>query len=143
VNKIDLPEVRERIPQMKADFTATHIAVSFISAVSGEGVRELMKTTADLLKKTLKEVKPPAIEDLKVFRPQPKKPRVKMNKKGTVFIIEASDIERVVARVDLDDATVMRQLRALLVRKGIVRELEKMGIKPGDKVRCGPAEWEW
>jgi Obg family GTPase CgtA-like protein len=30
-----------------------------------------------------------------------------------------------------------------LARMGITKALEKAGIKPGDKVRCGEYEWEW
>jgi len=43
----------------------------------------------------------------------------------------------------MDDPTVRWQVHGLLMRRGIVKELEKAGIKGGDKVRCGNAEWEW
>lgn len=142
VNKVDLPEVRAREPHLRNEFAEAGIPVRFISAETGEGVRELMSAVFDLLRQTVVE-KRPAGEGLKVFKPQPGRPVVKMNKKGTVYIIEAPDIGRVVARVDINDPTVMRQLRALIVRKKIARELEKLGIKPGDKVRCGRGEWEW
>ncbi len=38
---------------------------------------------------------------------------------------------------------VRRELKKRLTRLGIGRTLEKAGIKPGDKVRCGTLEWEW
>ena len=35
------------------------------------------------------------------------------------------------------------QLNRQLARMGIKKALEKAGVKPGDKVRCGNLEWEW
>ena len=31
----------------------------------------------------------------------------------------------------------------LLQRLGVSKALEKAGVKPGDRVRCGNLEWEW
>jgi Obg family GTPase CgtA-like protein len=47
------------------------------------------------------------------------------------------------ARVDLNSPEVRWQLKRQLTRLGINRALEKAGIKPGNKVRCGQFEWEW
>ncbi len=36
-----------------------------------------------------------------------------------------------------------QQLGRQLARRGVSQALEKAGIQPGDKVRCGNFEWEW
>ena len=142
INKIDVEELKQRIPDIKKDFDNIGVPVHFISAATGEGVKELMRDAYVLLNQKT-ETKEPEPEKLKVFRPSAGKERVRMNQKGTVFIISAPEIERVVARVDVSDERILPQLRALLNKKGITRELEKIGIKPGSIVRCGQSEWEW
>jgi GTP-binding protein len=68
VNKIDLPQVRERLAEIRDSFSACRNKVFFISAVSGEGISELMAETM----KMLSAAKPEAGRIKKVFRPQPK-----------------------------------------------------------------------
>jgi GTP-binding protein len=140
VNKIDLPDVREKMERVRADFISIRVKVQFVSAATGEGVRELMRAAYELLKKV--PVSQEAAEP-KVFRPQPKQRGTEVSKEGYVFVIDAPDIERIIMRINMDDPTVRWQVHGLLMRRGIVKELEKAGIKGGDKVRCGNAEWEW
>lgn len=68
VNKIDLPQVRERLAEIRDSFSASRSKVFFISAVSGEGIPQLMAETM----KMLSAAKPEAGRIKKVFRPQPK-----------------------------------------------------------------------
>lgn len=72
VNKIDLVEVRERLPEIRRELQGITGGVHFISAATREGVNELMSRAAELLAQTAaataKEVESP---DLKVFRPRP------------------------------------------------------------------------
>jgi Obg family GTPase CgtA-like protein len=82
-------------------------------------------------------------EGIKVFRPQPKRRSAEISKEDGVFIVHAPEIERVVARVNIADHSVRWQVLGLLMRKGIGKQLEKAGIKGGDKIRCGDTEWEW
>jgi len=140
VNKIDLPEVRAKREQLVREFREAGVNVYFVSAATGEGVPELMKSIYGLLKTTEPDVIP---SPAKVFRPRPLQRGLVVKKEGDVFIVYSHDLERVAARVDLEDPAVRWQLRGLLIRKGAGKVLEKSGIKGGDKVRCGNAEWEW
>jgi GTP-binding protein len=72
VNKIDLPEVRARMPQIREELAEQVETLHFISAATREGVQELMRMTADLLRRT--ETAPAEREveaGFKVFRPRP------------------------------------------------------------------------
>jgi len=40
-------------------------------------------------------------------------------------------------------AEITLELKKRFKRLGVDKALEKAGIKPGDKVRCGSLEWEW
>jgi GTP-binding protein len=70
VNKLDLPQVRARRDEIRESFKTIGTPVFFISAVSGEGIAELLAATAKMLQSAL-ELKPVARK--KVFRPQPKR----------------------------------------------------------------------
>jgi GTP-binding protein len=54
ITKMDLPENGEPAAKLKKAFTKQGIPVHEISAVTGAGVQELLKHTAQLLKKTRK-----------------------------------------------------------------------------------------
>ncbi|MFC1949713.1 GTPase ObgE [Chloroflexota bacterium] len=141
VNKVDLPQVRARLDDIKAAFRDVGTPVLFISAATGEGVTGLMTEALEMLNRTVeKRVKKVTKA---VFRPQPRVPKISVHKEGDIFVLEASELERIVARVDLADAEVRRQLQGRLAGTGISKVLEKAGIKPGDRVRCGNYEWEW
>jgi GTP-binding protein len=145
VNKIDLPQVRERMPQIRAVFKEIGIRVHFISAFTGEGVPELM---AEVLKE-LDNITPQqeevtvAAEKFAVFHPQPKSDNIKVMRDGDVFVIENSSLERIIEGTDAANAEAKRQLLGLLSRPHIRKALEKAGAKPGDRVRCGSFEWWW
>ena len=52
INKIDLPEVQDKKKEIKKSFREAGIDVHFISAVTGEGIAELMQTVNNLLKES-------------------------------------------------------------------------------------------
>jgi len=85
VNKIDVPEVRERMPQLEQEFRSLGIRVYFISAATGEGVEDLMKKTLELVSRTVSPVatkKEPEAE-YKVFRPRPLSDRKRSRREET------------------------------------------------------------
>ncbi len=73
VNKIDLPEVRERIDSLRKEFQDIGISVFFISGETGEGVPDLMRKTWALIEKTKNEEEAKEMPaELPVLRPKPK-----------------------------------------------------------------------
>lgn len=140
LNKIDLPEVQSRLAEIRKAFADAGIKAHFISAAAGEGVSELMEAAMEALSKAAR--KEESKISRKTFRPQPVA-RSAVRREGNVFIIAVPELERIKTGDGVMDAGVRHQLRRLLVRSGVVRSLEKAGIKPGDKVRCGDLEWEW
>ncbi len=143
VNKIDLPEVQARLAEIKDAFSCAGITVFFISAATKEGVPELMAETMKLLSQVTAEVEAGARIHKKVFRPQPRGTGPSVHKEGDTFVVVAPELERIVARTDVTSPEVRWQLRKQLARLGISKALEKTGVKPGDRVRCGDLEWDW
>lgn len=143
VNKVDLPQVAARQPEVAESFRQAGIEVFFVSAATGQGINELMAAVAEKLRQV--EKSQPALEEgpRKVFRPQPRDRGTRVSKEGETFVIQAPELERIVAMRGVTESELSAQLRRLLSRAGIARELEKAGIKAGDRVRCGTVEWEW
>ena len=70
INKIDIPDVRERLADLKAELAGIGSAVYTISAATGEGVADLMNKTLELLSITTPSPREEKSE-YKVFRPKP------------------------------------------------------------------------
>ncbi len=139
VNKIDLPQVRARLDEIRESFTAAGSQALFVSAVTGEGTLELMAEAMSLLQSAA-VVEAGGKVPRKVFHPQPRGTAPRVRKEGDTFVVTAPELERIVARTEV---TSPRELSGQLVRLGVARALERAGIKPGDRVRCGNLEWEW
>lgn len=143
VNKIDIPEVQDRLTGIKDSFRDVGTNVHFISAITGEGIDKLITETM----KVLREVK--VVKDTvqevheKVFRPQPRVGDIKVFKDGEVFVIAVPALERIKTRSGGVSSEARWQLKRQIVRMGISKVLEKAGIKPGDRIRCGKLEWDW
>jgi len=69
VNKIDLPQVREHLAEIKDSFNSIGAKAFFVSAATGEGISELMAQAARLLQSV---PKPEAGRIKKVFQPKPR-----------------------------------------------------------------------
>ena len=143
VNKVDLPQVRERLPGIKKAFRQGGSPVFFVSAVAGRGVNELMTEALKMLRRFRLEEAAATAAPGAVFRPEPETAGAMVLREGDVFIITAPEVARIIGRVDMADPEVRRQLRGYLSRRGVTGALEKAGIAAGDRVRCGDVEWEW
>jgi len=143
VNKVDLPQVAANKKEIEESFRQAGIEIFFVSAATGQGVNELMATVAEKLGQM--EKSHAAIKETpgKIFRPQPRDSGTRIRKEGETFVIQAPGLERIVAMRGVTKGELRAQLKHQLSRAGITKELEKAGIKPGDRVRCGTIEWEW
>ena len=143
VNKIDLPEVQTRLAEIKGAFSSVGTTPFFVSAVTGEGVADLMAEAIKVLQTATVERVISEKMPVKVFRPQPKSVGFRVYKEGSIFVVAAPELERIVARTGVASSGIHWQLRRRLARLGVSRALERAGIKPGDRVRCGSLEWDW
>jgi len=77
VNKIDLPEVRRRMAEIKSLLQAKGLNVCFVSALSGEGIAELVAALAAMISRSDAEVVAPEETPIAIFRPRPRTRRRK------------------------------------------------------------------
>jgi len=141
INKIDIPEVRERIKDLKKLFSG--LDPLFISAATGEGIDSLWDKVLQVLEKA-KSVKDQnfTFEDIAVIRPDYKKEH-KVYKEGNVFVVDSSQAERISALVDEGNWKAMLQLYRRLDRLGVIDALKTAGVEEGSIVRIGKLEMVW
>jgi len=143
VNKVDLAPVQPRLDEIKSALRAAGTSPLFISAATGEGVNELLVATVKMLQSVAGEVEDGEEVPRQVFRPQPRGTVARVHKEGDTFVVVAPELERIVGGMNVSRYEVQGQLRKRFARLGVDRALQKAGVKPGDKVRCGDLEWEW
>ena len=150
INKIDIPEVRERMSSLEGEFGQAEAArdVHFISAAAVDGLMPLLDSVVREL-----ESAPLATgvsggvsrgQELPVLRPSPRGAGASVRKDASgVFVVDSADAARVGAMVDAGNWSARMQYYARLRRTGVVKALEDAGVMPGDTVRIGELEWEW
>jgi len=141
VNKIDIPEVRERITLIRKQLKHIGWPVHFISAATAEGVSTLMAAACNLLDSTT----PDFTKDIevKVYRPQPQREKVEVVREGEVFIVAFQKAEKLIERMDVSNIEAQAYIWAQLTSMGVVRALKKAGAVPGDVIRFGKIDLRW
>ncbi|MDA0734178.1 MAG: GTPase ObgE [Chloroflexi bacterium] len=152
VSKMDVTDVRERREALafvlEEEITNTNgekPRIFFISAVSGEGIDQLLGCIVELLdwqaKEAAQEVSEPELVAAGGLPQVRRGNSVRMD--GDVFVVESMQLERLSALADLRDYRVLLQLWREMTRMGIARRLQDAGIEAGDTIRIGRAEMEW
>jgi len=73
VNKIDLPEVKARLTEVKQCFAGLGVPVFYISAVSGHAVLELVRKAMEMVDQESHDEERISQAQITVFRPKPRK----------------------------------------------------------------------
>jgi GTP-binding protein len=141
INKIDLPEVQARLPELERELSSLGHPLFFISAITKEGVPELMTKAAGMLEEMRVEEKVEVIP-LAVFHPKPRG-EVTIYKQGDTFLLSSPQLERLGALTDVESPGAHDYFNRQLERSGAARALRRAGVKAGDKIRIGDKEWEW
>ena len=142
VSGTDLPDVAQELPALRKRLASYGVARHFVSSRSGEGIDDLKAG----LHKVLAEV--PAVprrqpEGLPVVSPRSRRAHPSVVKDGDTFVVSSPPAERIVVLPDMRQFKVRLQLREELARLGVLRVLEKAGVKHGDTVRIGTREFQW
>ena len=149
-NKIDLDDQSQILRNdIVANMKSITNEIYFISAISGEGISEMMDQvimTFENFKLTQHyEVDNTNISDenIPVFQPLPKRRGVSVYIEEEVYVVDSPGVERIATRIDYEDWMARMQFYKHLKTTGVVKALEDAGIKSGDTVRIGEVEWDW
>lgn len=164
INKIDLQEVRDRLPELIAQFAELGYEAYPISAATGTGVQELMRAVAAKLREL---PKPPwAEEEKENLQGLPDlpleeeevlvKPRYvasdsaqfELKREGKQdgkpkWRVSGDRIERLVSMTDMNNPYGLERLQRELEKMKISQALRNEGVDEGDTVVIGDVELEW
>lgn len=141
LNKMDLPQVREGCPALRRALGERGIELRAISAVTGEGVGELMALAARRLAELPREV--PREEPLTIYRPHEEQIPFTVLRQDDAWRVRGKRVERLAWVTDFENEEALQRFQQILQRLGVHRALEEAGVSEGDTVRIGPAELEW
>ena len=136
-NKMDvcMEGSEEIIEKLRKEFEPKGIEVFSISAVSGQGVKELLYHVQELLKTCPEEVtvyEPEFDPALRFFSEEPF--TVEVNEEGE-YVVEGPRIEKMLGYTNIDSEKGFLFFQRFLKEQGILKQLEELGIEEGDTVR--------
>ncbi len=137
-NKMDMiyDEENDIVARLKAEFEPKGIEVFPISAVSGQGVRELLYKVNNMLDGLDEE--PIVFEqeyfpEMMTIADEPF--TVTYDELEEEYVVEGPRIEKMLGYTNIDSEKGFTFFQNFLKENGILEELEKLGIQEGDTVR--------
>ena len=135
VNKVDLE------PARKLRAKSRRAGVRFVSALTGEGLPELMDAVSGLVAAAPEPRLPAAAKITKL--PIRQAGELVVEKKPSGFVVRGPRIERLLERTDLESEGGLARFQSQLDRLGVNEALEAAGVKAGDTVRILDVEFEY
>ena len=139
-NKIDAIYTEEGsedpVARLRKEFEPKGIRVFAISAVSGQGLKELLYYVSGLLQETDSEPVVFAQEyfpEMAVFKDEPF--TVEYNEEENEYVVEGPKIEKMLGYTNIDSEKGFLFFQNFLKEQGILEKLEELGIQEGDTVR--------
>ena len=140
-NKIDVMQDENLYKELEKVAKENNMEIFKISAATGEGVSELIKHVAEVLK-TLPKEDLIEIEDRKVYTLEDKD-EYTITKEDGMFVVRGEAVERIMRRVNIEDNESLYYFQKSLDNLGVNQKLKEMGIKEGDIVKIDDYELEW
>jgi GTP-binding protein len=141
LNKIDLPETNDWKPLIEERVTAAGYEFCAISAVTGQGVRDMLYR----LKRSLDAAPEPEplVEEMVVIRPEPDEDSFSIVREADGWRVHGRGIERIAAMTYWEFEATTRRFQQILEKMGISKALSDAGVSQGDTVYIGDEVLEW
>jgi GTPase len=142
LNKIDQPEVQERLANIQKKFKKLKVEFMTISALARTNTRDLLINAHQKLADTplLEEFEAP----MPVYKPK-EDPRefVVTREDGDKWRISGAAIERAAKMTYWEHDGSLRRFQKIMETLGVNEALKKAGVQEGDTVSIGDFELEW
>lgn len=140
-NKADLPEAARHLDRLEQAAAADGFGFQAISAVTGQGIPQLLGRVRRLLEEARAAEPPAAPAPVRVYR-APRRPLLEVVRDDDgAFRVTGAAVERWAAMTDFNNDEAVRYLQRRLERAGVEEALRAAGARSGDTVRIG--EWEF
>jgi GTP-binding protein len=142
LNKIDQPEVQEKLGSIQKKFKELGVELMTVSALARTNTRELLVRAYQTLEETppLEEVELP----MPVYKPKEDPREFVVRREGTnEWRISGVAIERAASMTYWQHDGSVRRFQKIMETLGVDEALRKAGIQEGDTVAIGDFELEW
>jgi GTP-binding protein len=140
LNKMDLPNARDRWHQIQTAIRAQELPVYAISAATGNQVWELMAQVGQTLSDLPKPE--PMKEEIPIFRLE-ESPEFTVEREGDAWRVRGKRVERLAVQTMWEYHDAVQRAGRLLEAMGVIEALRQAGVQPDDTVRIGEVELEW
>jgi GTP-binding protein len=146
LNKIDQPDVRERLGEIQQKFKDLDVELMTISALARTNTRELLIRAYQRLEET------PPVEDpasagelpLPVYRPKEDLREFTITREGAnEWRVSGVAIERAASMTYWQHDGSVRRFQKIMETIGVDEALRRAGVQEGDTVAIGEFELEW
>lgn len=110
-----------------------------ISAVTGEGLPELLRMLREQVAESRKAMPEPVGYVRHVYRDEP----LMIEREDSAWRVRGQRAERAVAMTDMDNKEAVSRLQRRLIKMGVERELVRAGASRGDEVRIGQVAFDF
>ncbi|GAC1544793.1 MAG: GTPase ObgE [Herpetosiphon sp.] len=145
LNKQDLPEARELVAQFRQQAGLPEQDVFPVSAATGEGVPQLLRRVAELLRAIPKPIEAePSTDEVLTWpleQPNPEAWTIETLAEG--FRVRGQRIEQLVSMLNFAQEESLDRLQRVLDKTGIADALRDAGVEEGDRVMIEKAELIW
>lgn len=140
-NKLDVMQDENLLKELEEFAKNKNMELFKISAVTGEGIDNLMNHVTEVLKQLPKE-ELIEVEEKMVYTLEDKE-EFSITRDGDEYLVEGLAIERLMGRINIGDNESMHYFQKVIRNLGIEDELKKKGVKVGDTVKFLEWEFEW
>ena len=139
-NKMDLPEVQARWPQVESAIRKHGYITLAISTVSHENIKELLWRVSEMVKDA---PEPVVIEEMPVYRASDDPKAFTIRKTDEGWEVRGEAIERAAEMTYWEHRESVRRFQRLMENIGVEEALREAGIEEGDTVIVGEFTLEW
>ncbi len=140
LNKMDLPDAIAWEPIIEEEITKAGYPFMSISAVTGEGMREMLYKVKQMLDEA---PEPEPVEKPVIIRPTEEEGfSIKRQPDGS-WRVQGKQIEKIASMTYFEFDDTLIRFQRILERLGISDALEEAGVSTGDIVYIGDEELEW
>lgn len=141
-NKIDSLQDDKNLKAVEKLAEENELELYKISAVTGEGLKELFNHVAEVIK-TLPKEEIVDLEDRMIYTLEEEEEPFTIEIVNGEFVVQGPVAERIMRRVNVEDNESFAYLQRSLKKLGIDDALRAKGIKDGDSVVLVDWEFEW
>lgn len=141
-NKVDCLQEEQNLKDLERLAKENQLELYQISAVTGEGLKELFQHVSEVLK-TLPKEEIVDVDDRMVYTLEEEAEPFTVDVVKGEFVVQGPAAERIMRRVNVEDNESFAYLQKNLKKIGIDDALRAKGIKEGDMVVLVDWQFEW